>query len=175
MLGSMIAKSIKGYGFRVKSSKAVMEQWFHYCRSDLFTEGICQFVCLYEHPWGLFSGYSPVPREIPEEVSFEPHNHHRLNKSLFLCWYLLAHGINIFGQTIGNAPFPGLWYFIFIFFQVLPVYWHKDCHTTIHQHSHLHFLVSINLVWLDFVHCCKKCVLHLCAWRRICVCVCNSC
>jgi hypothetical protein len=47
VLGSMVAKSLKSYGFRVKTSKAVMEQWFHHHRSDLFTEGICQFVCLH--------------------------------------------------------------------------------------------------------------------------------
>jgi hypothetical protein len=109
-----------------------------------------------------------VPRKIPD--SFEQHNHHRLNKSLFLYWYLW-HMALIYLVTIGTCPFLGLWYFIFIFFQVFPVCWHKDCHTTIRQHYHLHFLVSKNPVWWVFVHCSKN-VLHLCAWKRTCVCVC---
>jgi len=47
MLGSVFAKSLKGYGFRVKTSKTMMEQWFHPHHSNLFTEGISQFVCLH--------------------------------------------------------------------------------------------------------------------------------
>jgi len=48
--GFMVAKSQKGYGFRVKTSKAMMEQWFHYHRSDLFKGGsVSLCVCINTH------------------------------------------------------------------------------------------------------------------------------